>query len=57
MTHDERHAALVTLDQILRDNAGNRITAALIVGIVNTLHDHMPVQQTGQQPPTPEPTP
>ena len=42
MTVDERMAALRALDAILRDNTGNRLTHALISGIVNTLHDNIP---------------
>lgn len=44
MTPAERLDTLRALDQILRDNTGNRITPALIVGVVNTMHDHMPVE-------------
>ena len=32
---------LQVLDSILRENLGNRLTAALVNGIVNTLHDHI----------------
>lgn len=32
---------LQVLDSILRDNMGNRLTPALINGLVNTLHDHI----------------
>lgn len=48
MTPEERHNILCILDMLLRDNVGNRMTPALIVGIVNTLHDQIPVE-----PPTP----
>ncbi len=47
---------LQVLDAILRDNLGNRITPALVNGIVNTLHDHMaarPAQAAPQDQPTP----
>jgi hypothetical protein len=43
MTPQEQFNTLHALDQILRDNAGNRITLALIVGIVSALREHMPV--------------
>lgn len=45
MTPDDRLNILRALDALLRDNVGNRITPALIVGIVNTLHDQIPVEQ------------
>lgn len=44
MTPDDRMNILRALDAQLRDNVGNRLTHALIVGIVNTLHDHIPVE-------------
>lgn len=47
---------LQVLDSILRDNLGNRLTVALINGVVNTLHDHinarLPVDTNSLQPST-----
>lgn len=40
---------LQALDSILRDNLGNRLTAALVNGVVNTLHDHMAARQVEQK--------
>lgn len=50
---------LQVLDAILRENLGNRITAALVNGVVNSLHDHINARppMPGVMPPPTPPTP
>ncbi len=54
MTKDERQALLQLIGQVLIDNAGNRITRALVVGICGDLENQIAVDPPVEPPKEPQ---